>query len=131
MFFQANIIDKTEKNNYFRQVLFTGDKSQLVVMALQPGEDIGAETHRHVEQTLFFYSGNGKAVIDGEELAIKAGDVVVVKPGANHNFINTGSEVMKIYTIYSPANHIDGTIHKDKLAAQKDDADEAFGEAVR
>ena len=88
------------------------------------------ETHANVEQVLFFLSGNGKAILDGVESAVKDGDVVVVTPGTAHNFVNTGTRALKIYTIYVPPNHIDGRIHKTKLEASRDDADEKFGHSV-
>lgn len=130
MSFQTNIISATEQNSYFRQVLFTGAKSQLVVMDIPAGGEIGEETHTHVEQILFFLSGSGQAVLDGVESPISAGDVVVVTPGTKHNFLNTGTEALKVYTIYAPPNHLDGVIHKTKADADADTADEEFGHKV-
>ena len=130
MSYITNINENTEKNEYFRRVLFTGSKSQLVVMDIPPKGEIGEETHHHVEQTLFFMKGSGKSVLDGVEKKIGAGDVVVVTPGTKHNFINTGTDSLKVFTIYAPANHIDGRIHKTKAEADGDVEDEAFGEAV-
>ena len=128
--YSGNYINETEKNTFFRKVLFTGGKSQLVAMDIKPGEDIGEETHAHVEQTLFLLHGEGKAVLDGKEQPYRAGDVVIVTPGVRHNFVNTGSESLKIFTIYAPANHIDGRVHKTKHDAEMDAEDEAFGEKV-
>jgi mannose-6-phosphate isomerase-like protein (cupin superfamily) len=128
---KLNIIEEVERNTFFRKVLHTGEKSQLVVMDIPKGGEIGEETHPHVEQTLFFQSGEGKAILDGEEQMVGAGDVVVVKPGVKHNFINTGEKSLKVYTIYSPANHIDGRIHKTKEDADKDVEDEEFGHGVK
>ncbi len=122
-----NILELTKENTYFRKVIHTGDKSQLVIMDIKPGEDIGTETHPHTEQTLFFLSGTGKAVLDGQEQEISAGDVVIVHSGVEHNFINTGNDSLKIYTIYAPANHIDGRVHKTKEDAELDEEDEEFG----
>ncbi|MEP7103280.1 MAG: cupin domain-containing protein [Candidatus Dojkabacteria bacterium] len=130
MSYQINILEKTKLNEFFREVLFTGAKSQLVVMCIEPGGDIGEETHPHVEQILFNLSGIGKVILDGVESEFKPGDVVVVTPGTKHNFINTGTEKLKIYTIYTPANHIDGTIHKTKADAVADVKDEEFGNKV-
>lgn len=127
MAYQENIVHLTESNEFYRKVLFTGEKSQLVVMNLKPGEDIGEEIHPHVEQTLFNLSGMGKVLLDGVESAFLPGDAVVVTPGVRHNFINTGSTPLKIYTIYVPANHIDGRVHETKADALADDEDEAFG----
>ena len=130
MSYITNIIEETKENINFRKVLFTGDKSQLVVMDIPPGGEIGEEAHPHVEQTLFFLSGSGKAILDGEETIVGAGDVVGVTFGTKHNFINTSSESLKIYTIYAPANHIDGRIHVTKADADKDVSDEAFSKVV-
>lgn len=130
MSYTANILRETEVNENFRKVLFTGGKSQLVAMNIPAGGEIGQETHTHVEQTLFILSGSGKTILNGEEKEIGAGDVVVVTPGIQHNFINTGSEPLKIYTIYSPPNHIDGRIHATKADADADTEDEAFGHAI-
>jgi len=130
MSYSGNIIKETQENTYFRKVLHTGAKSQLVVMDIKPGEDIGEETHTHVDQTLFNLSGSGKVVLDGVESPFNAGDAVLVYAGTTHNFINTGSDSLKIYTLYAPANHIDGRIHKTKADAVADIEDEAFGESV-
>ena len=115
----ADIEEKTLNNNYFRQVLFTADHSQLVVMTLQPGEEIGMEVHPEHDQFFRFEQGEGKVIIDGEESIVKADWAVVVPAGAQHNVINTGQEVMKLYTIYSPPEHKDGTIHKTKAEAMQ------------
>jgi len=131
MSYTGNIIKETNDNTYFRKVLFTGGKSQLVVMDIKPGEDIGMEIHPHTEQTLFLLSGEGKSILDGVEHPFAAGDVVVVTPGTNHDFVNTGATSMKIYTIYAPANHIDGRIHKTKAEAEADVEDEAVGEGLK
>lgn len=130
MSYISNIIKETKENSNFRKVLFTGEKSQLVVMNIPPGGEIGEETHPHVEQTLFFLEGSGKAILDEKESDINAGDAVVVTPGTKHNFINTGTSDVKVYTIYSPANHIDGRVHVTKEDADKDVEDEAFGEKI-
>lgn len=124
----ANIIKETENNTYFRKVLFTGTRSQLVVMNIPKGGEVGEEIHKYTEQTLFFLSGTGKAILDGKESIVKAGNVVVVTPGTKHNFINTGNDSLKIYTVYAPPNHIDGRMHITKADADKDLADEAYGE---
>lgn len=127
----SHILSETGKNKFFRKVLFTGAKTQLVVMDIKPGEDVGEEVHKHVEQLLFFFKGRAKAVLNGRSFLVGAGDVVVVTPGTRHNFINVGNASLKIYTIYSPPNHIDGRIHKTKKAAEADRADEDFGNRVR
>lgn len=130
MSYITNIVKQTTDNDNFRKVLFTGLKSQLVVMNIPAGGEIGEETHAHVEQTIFILSGSAKATLDGEETDMSTGDVVVVTPGTKHNVINTGAGNLKVYTIYAPANHIDGIIHVTKDDADADVADEAFGETV-
>ncbi len=109
-----NIEKKSLDNNYFREVLFTTDKSQLVVMALKPGEEIGMEVHPEHDQFIRIESGTGKAIMNGEEYEIADGSAVVVPAGVQHNIINTSSEIMKLYTIYTPPEHKPGTIHKTK-----------------
>src|ERR1035437_9154748 len=128
MSYHTNIVKDTKENTNFRKVLFTGEKSQLVVMSIPPGGDVGAEIHKYTEQTLFFLSGTGIGELNGEKFPIGPGDVVVVVPGTLHNFINTGIEDLKIYTVYAPPNHIDGRIHKTQADAALDTADEAVGE---
>ncbi len=118
--YHSNIEELTLANNYFRQVLYTGAHSQLVLMCLQPGEDIGEEVHGNVDQFFRFEQGEGKAILDGEEVVFKADDVVIVPAGTNHNIINTSmTDPLKLYTIYSPANHPDGTVHKTKAEAME------------
>ena len=128
MSYQTNIIKDTQENEYFRRVLFTGKNSQLVVMNIPPGGEIGEEVHKYTEQTLFFLSGIGEAFLNDVKSPIGPGSVVVVVPGTKHNFINTGTQDLKVYTVYAPPNHIDGRIHKTKADADADVADEAIGE---
>jgi len=114
----GNILKDTKKNENFRKVLNTAPNSQLVVMTLQPGEDIGTEVHDEHDQFIRIEEGNGKAVIDGKEYEIKDDWVVVIPAGAEHNVINTSMDrTMKLYTIYSPPEHAEGTIHKTKEEA--------------
>lgn len=129
MSYHGNIIKDTQENTYFRRVVFTGANSQLVVMSIPPGGEVGKETHKYTEQTLFFLSGTGDGELDGKTFPIGAGDAVTVVPGTEHNFRNTGETDLKIYTVYAPPNHIDGRIHKTKAEADADTADEAIGEA--
>lgn len=130
MSYHTNILQETDENENFRRVVYTGKKSQLVVMSIPPGGEIGQETHIHTEQTLFFLSGTGEAELDGKKFPIGPGDVVVVVPGTEHNFWNTGKTDLKIYTTYAPPNHLDGRIHKTKVDADADIADEAVGETA-
>ncbi len=129
MSYHTNIIKDTEANTNFRRVLFTGANSQLVIMSIPPGGFVGAETHKYTEQTLFFLSGTGEGELDGKKFPIIPGDVVVVVPGTEHNFWNTGTEPLQIYTVYAPPNHIDGRIQVTKADADADTADEAVGES--
>jgi mannose-6-phosphate isomerase-like protein (cupin superfamily) len=128
MSYFTDIVKEAHDNPNFRRVLFTGPKSQLVVMNIPPGDEIGEETHEHTEQVLFFLSGTGEGSLDGRKLPIGAGDVVVVTAGTLHNFRNTGTQALKLYTVYAPPNHIDGRVHRTKADADADAADEAVGE---
>lgn len=121
--FVTNIEEDTLRNDNFRKVLFTASFSQLVLMALQPGEEIGMEMHPSVDQFFRFEKGQGKIIIDGEEHSVSDGFAAVVPAGSEHNVINTSSEPLKLYTIYSPANHKDEIIHKTKAEAQADTTD--------
>jgi len=117
--FKANIEEETKENENFRKVLFTGPYSQLVVMSLLPGEEIGTEIHTNVDQFFRVEEGKAKVIIDDEEAVIEDDWVTIVPAGAKHNVINVGDEELKLYTIYSPANHPDGTVHKTKAEADK------------
>jgi len=108
------------ENAEFRQVLYTAKNCQLVVMALKPGEEIGAEVHK-LDQFFRVEEGAGEAVLDGVRTAIRAGFAVVVPAGANHNIINTGSVPLKLYTLYAPPNHRDGVVHHTRSEAEADD----------
>ncbi len=119
----VNIEEKTQANNYFREVLFTAKNCQLVVMSLKPNEDIGEEVHS-LDQFLRVESGEGKAILDGEETKITDGSAVIVPAGAKHNLINTSDSIpLKLYTLYAPPEHRDGTIHQTKAEALADEAD--------
>ncbi len=125
-----NIEKAVEENENFRNVLYTGSKSQLVVMHIPPAEEIGEEVHLHVEQLFFIHSGYAQVILDGNENNAAAGDVIVVSPGVRHNLINAGTEPLKLSTVYIPANHIDGRIHRTKADADADREDEAFSSTV-
>jgi mannose-6-phosphate isomerase-like protein (cupin superfamily) len=114
-----NIENIAVKNEDFRQVLYTAKNSQLVVMALKPQEEIGAEVHK-LDQFFRVEEGTGEAVLNGVHTAICAGFAVVVPAGANHNIINTGTVPLKLYTIYSPPNHRDGVVHHTRADAEAD-----------
>jgi len=114
-----NVEEKSLQNRYFREVLFTTNKSQLVVMALKPDEDIGMEVHPEHDQFIRIESGTGKAIMNGEEHEISNGSAIVIPAGTQHNIINTSEVVMKLYTIYTPPEHKPGTIHKTKEEAKE------------
>jgi len=107
------------KNDAFRQVLYTAKNCQLVVMALKPMEEIGAEVHK-LDQFFRVEEGTGEAVLDGVRTAISAGFAVLVPAGTNHNIINTGSVSLKLYTLYAPPNHRDGVVHPTRADAEAD-----------
>jgi mannose-6-phosphate isomerase-like protein (cupin superfamily) len=121
----GQIEQQTLDNDFFRQVLFTGTYAQLVVMALQPGEEIGDEVHDTVDQFFRIEAGQAKFVFGGaEEHVVGDGDAVIVPAGTYHNVICVSDEPLKLYTIYSPPNHPDGTVHKTKAEADEAEAAE-------
>lgn len=122
----GSIEKQTEDNNYFRKVLFTGKHCQLVVMCLQGGEEIGEEVHADVDQFFRIEEGKAKFIFNGsEEHLAKDGDAVIVPAGTVHNVINaSATEPVRLYTLYSPPNHPDGTVHKTKAEADAAEAHE-------
>lgn len=115
----------TLENSNFRQVLFTGKKTQLVLMSLKPGEEIGEEVHAQIDQFFRFEAGEAKVIIDKQEYKVKDGDAVIVPAGSKHNVVNlSSSQDLKLYTLYSPPNHPDGTVHKTKAEADEAEARE-------
>ena len=122
--FTGDIEELTEENTNFRRVLYSGTKLQLVLMSLEPGEEIGGEIHADTDQFFRFEDGEGRCVIDGTTHKVGPGDGVVVPAGAHHNVICTGHEALKLYTIYGPAHHEDQLVQKTK--AEADASDEAF-----
>ena len=119
-----NIEEKTINNDYFRKVVFTGRHCQLVVMCLKPGEEIGSEVHKNVDQFFRIEKGKGKVVINGEEKQVINGVGIVVPAGSEHNVTNIStSNDLKLYTIYSPPQHKDGIVHKTKEDAMADGTD--------
>ena len=116
--FVTNIEEDTIDNKNFRKVLYTGKNTQLVLMSLKPKEDIGDEVH-DVDQFFRVDSGSGKVVINGTEHKISDGFAIVIPAGAKHNVINDGTKDLKLYSLYSPPHHADGTIHKTKEEALK------------
>jgi mannose-6-phosphate isomerase-like protein (cupin superfamily) len=122
----GSIEKQTEKNNYFRQVLYTGKHTQLVVMCLQGGEEIGNEVHGNVDQFFRVEEGDAKFVFNGkEEHLVHSGDAVIVPAGTYHNVLNASpTKPLRLYTLYSPPNHPDGTVHKTKAEADAAEAAE-------
>jgi mannose-6-phosphate isomerase-like protein (cupin superfamily) len=118
--FVQNIESAAVKNDDFRRVLYTARHCQLVLMALRPGEEIGAEVHE-LDQFFRVEEGIGEAVLDGVTTAIQAGFAIIVPAGAHHNIINTGSLPLKLYTLYAPPNHRDGVVHHTRDDAERDD----------
>lgn len=111
-------------NGAFRRVLYTARHCQLVVMALKPKEEIGAEVHK-LDQFFRVEEGSGDAILDGVRTPIRAGFAVLVPAGTNHNIINSGSVPLKLYTLYAPPNHRDGVVHQTRADAEADN--EHFG----
>ena len=120
----GHIEDETLKNGFFRKVIFTGEHAQLVLMCIQPGDEIGLETHNDNDQ--FFRVEQGVAIftIAGKEVRVADGDAVSVPAGTLHNVKSVSDEPLKLYTIYSPPHHNDGTVHKTKADAEKAEAAE-------
>lgn len=119
--YHANIEQLTLANENFRQVLYTGQHSQLVLMSLRPGEAIGAEVHPDNDQFFRFEKGQGRVVINGTEYVVSDGDAIIVPAGAKHNVINTSAEqLLQLYTLYAPAHHQDGVVRATKAQAEAD-----------
>src|SRR3989344_7737802 len=126
-YYAQNIEKETLENDNFRKVVFTGEKSQLVLMSIEVDGEIGKEVHPKVDQFFRIESGKGRALLGGEEVEVEGDFAIIVPAGMEHNIINTGDTPLKLYTIYSPANHIDERVHKTKAEADLDTEDEAFG----
>lgn len=109
----------TLKNKYFRKVLYTGKYSQLVVMSLKAGEEIGSEVHKKVDQFFRIEKGEAKVVADYKTMKVHEDEAFIIPAGTKHNVINAGKGELKLYTIYSPANHPDKTVHKTKAKADE------------
>lgn len=122
--FIDDIERRTEDNDDFRRVLYTGRSLQLVLMAIPPGEEIGEETHDDRDQFFRIEGGEGEIWIDGVRHRVKADDAIVVPQGARHNVVSRGTEPLRLYTIYGPPEHVDGTVHRTK--ADADAAQEHF-----
>jgi len=120
--FTTDIEHDTRENTQFRKVLYTGHNTQLVLMSLPPGGEIGSEVHPDNDQFFRFEAGTGKVTIDGNEYAVGDGSVVIVPAGAEHNVVNTSeTEPLQLYTLYSPPHHKDGVVHATREEAEADD----------
>jgi mannose-6-phosphate isomerase-like protein (cupin superfamily) len=117
--FVQDIDGLTIRNEEFRKVLYTAKNCQLVLMALKPREEIGAEVHA-LDQFFRVEQGSGEAILDGATTAIQAGSAVLVPAGARHNIVNTGTEPLKLYTLYAPPNHRDGVVHHTRADGESD-----------
>jgi mannose-6-phosphate isomerase-like protein (cupin superfamily) len=106
-----------EQSPDFRRVLWTGKYTQLVIMTIPPGGEIGEEVHEDTDQILTFVSGTGEATVSGQKRAVAQGDLVVVPAGRKHNFVNTGENPLILYTVYGPPEHADGAVHRTKEEA--------------
>ena len=119
MIFDQDIIEYAKQNTDFRRVLKTGKNSQLVLMAIPPGGEIGGEVHDDTDQILVFVSGEGEAVVGEETKDIGPNHLTFVPAGSFHNFKNTGTEPLRLFTIYAPPEHADGTVHHTKEDADR------------
>jgi len=117
--FHQNISELAKENTNFRKVILTGEQSQVVLMSIPPGGDIGMETHPNTDQILFFVEGNGEATLNGEKKSVTVNDVVFVPAGTEHNFVNKGSDALKLFTVYAPPNHPDGIVEATKEEAEE------------
>ena len=123
MGFNEDIIERTKRNTWFREVVATGTHAQVVVMSIPPGGEIGEEVHEHVDQVLTFVTGEGTAILAGERSRVGPGRLVLVPAGTLHNIVNDGPTDLRLYTIYAPPEHAPRTIHHTKAEADADEAD--------
>jgi len=122
--FVGNIEKLAEENTFFRKVIYTEHNSQLVVMSLKPKEEIGMEVHPNIDQFFRIEKGNGKVIIDGKKSVLRSGAGIIVPAGARHNVVNTSKKrPLKLYTVYSPPEHQDKTVHKTKAQAKEEHFD--------
>lgn len=114
---RVDIVKAARENDAFRREVMTGEHEQVVVMSILPGGEIGDEVHADTDQVLFFIDGHGQARLDGEESAIGPNDLVFVRAGTRHNFVNTGDGPLRLVTVYAPPEHPAGTVHVTKAEA--------------
>ena len=120
-FFEGDIKKIAKDNRFFRQVIYTGPHSQLVVMSIPPGEEIGEEAHPKTDQLLVIVDGEGQAVLDGKQQPADEHNVIFVTAGTVHNIKNTGRKALKLFTVYSPPAHAEGTVHKTREEAIREE----------
>ncbi len=118
-FYSEDVLRLAAENEDFRRVLYTTERSQIVLMAIQPGDEIGEESHEGIDQVLAFVAGEGEAVVEGSRAPVRQGSVVVIPSGTRHNFIATGRTPLKLFTVYTPPEHPDGTVHRTKAEADE------------
>ncbi len=118
-FYSEEVLRLARENEDFRRVLFTAENTQLVLMTIQPGDEIGEEVHEGIDQVLAFVEGEGEAIVEGARSPVRAGSVVVIPGGTRHNFIASGNSPLKLFTVYSPPEHPDGTVHHTKAEADE------------
>jgi mannose-6-phosphate isomerase-like protein (cupin superfamily) len=123
MSFHLNLDEATRANGFFRKELYTTERTQIVVMSVEPGDDIGLETH-DLDQVLYFIAGKGEYSVGDDRGEIRPGDVVVVPAHTQHNFLNTGDAPLKLFTVYAPPDHAPGTLHRTKAEALEAEAAE-------
>jgi mannose-6-phosphate isomerase-like protein (cupin superfamily) len=114
----VDVFERARQNEAFRREVATGPHSQLVVMTIPPGGEIGEEVHEHVDQILLFVEGDAEAILDGERATVGRNDLVFVRAGTRHNFVNAGERALRLATIYSPPEHEPGTVHGTKEEAE-------------
>ena len=119
----VDIVEAAQANEFFRKVISTGTHAQVVVMSIPTAGEIGEEVHAGVDQVLAFTEGLGEAILEGERATVCAGTVVHVPAGTRHNVVNIGATPLKLWTVYAPPEHADGTIHRTKAEADADEAD--------
>lgn len=116
--YHSSLLDRARTNDDFLRVLATTEHSELSLMAIEPGDEIGSEIHSGIDQILLGVAGSGKAVVDGEERPFATGDAVIVPQGSRHNIINTGSEPLRLITVYGPPDHAPDTVYHTKAEAK-------------
>jgi mannose-6-phosphate isomerase-like protein (cupin superfamily) len=121
--YHGDVFGEARKSEDFRRVLATGRHTQLVIMTIPPGGEIGSEVHEGIDQVLIGIDGSGMSVLDGVETPFSAGDAVLVPEGTRHNFLNTGTDPLRIVTVYGPPDHAPGTVHHTKADADRDESD--------